>query len=54
MDEAELPEEEYAQKQRLMELARAHTAQLMAKLEELPEDQRQAFLQDQAGTFYPY
>ena len=49
LDEAEMPASDYEQKQRLMEIAKAHTAQLMAKLDDLPADQRQAFLQDQVS-----
>lgn len=47
MDEAELPEAEYQQKRRLHDLAKAHTAQLMAKMDDLPPEERQAFLQTQ-------
>ena len=47
LDEAELPEAEYEQKQRLLDLAKAHTAQLMARLDELPLEQRQQFLMEQ-------
>ena len=38
---------EYEQKQRLLELAKAHTAELMAKMDELPPEQRQDFLRNQ-------
>lgn len=47
MDEAELPQAEYEQKRRLHDLAKAHTAQLMAKMDELPPEERQKFLQTQ-------
>ena len=38
---------EYEQKQRLMALAKAHTAQLMNKMDSLAPEERQAFLQSQ-------
>lgn len=47
LDEAEMTEAEYEQKQRLLELAKAHTAQMMSQMDALPPEQRQAFLQSQ-------
>ena len=50
LDEAEMPEADYEQKKRLLDLAKAHTAQLMSKMDELPLEERQSFLQSQVGA----
>ena len=47
LDEVEMSGAEYEQKQRLMALAKAHTAQLMNKMDSLAPKERQAFLQSQ-------
>lgn len=50
LDEVELSEAEYEQKKRLLNLAKAHTAQLMGKMDQLPPHERQAFLQSQVAS----
>ena len=50
LDELEMSGAEYEQKQRLMALAKAHTAQLMNKMDSLPPEERQAFLQSQVNA----
>ena len=54
LDEVEMSGAEYEQKQRLMALAKAHTAQLMNKMDSLAPEERQAFLQSQVQTLKLY